>query len=80
MTLHWLLAVLIIAALPVGFLGSREAERRSGKIDVLRWHMAGGMLILALMIVRFIVRWRTAKSGAGQIDSLRSRITDSMCS
>ncbi len=58
--LHWLLAVLIIAALAVGFFGLApmpNADPR--KIAVLRLHMAGGMLILALTAVRFIVRLRT---------------------
>jgi len=61
-TLHWLLAALILAALAVGFflLASMDnSEPR--KIVVLRWHVAGGMLILALMIVRFVVRLSTAR-------------------
>jgi cytochrome b561 len=61
-TFHWLLAVLILLALAVGFLGLAAMENADPrKIAVLRWHMAGGMLILALMIVRFIVRLATAK-------------------
>ena len=31
------------------------------KIGVLRIHMAGGILILALMVIRFIVRMRTSR-------------------
>ena len=61
-TLHWLLAVLIIAALAIGFFwlaGMPNTDPR--KIDVLLIHMAGGMLILALMIIRFIVRMRTTQ-------------------
>jgi cytochrome b561 len=61
-TLHWLLAVLILVALAVGFLGlAAMSNADPRKIAVLRWHMAGGMLILALMIVRFIVRLLTAR-------------------
>jgi len=60
--LHWLLAALILTALAVGFLGLAAMDNADPrKIAVLRWHMAGGMLILALMIVRFIVRLWTAK-------------------
>jgi len=60
--LHWLLAVLILAALAVGFFGLAAMENADPeKIAVLRWHMAGGMLILALMIVRFVVRLGTAR-------------------
>lgn len=60
--LHWLLAVLILAALAVGFLALANMPNADpAKIAVLRWHMAGGMLILALTIVRFVVRLATAK-------------------
>jgi cytochrome b561 len=61
-TLHWLLAVLIIAALIVGFfLLAATPNSNPGKIAVLRLHMAGGMLILALMVIRFIVRMLTSR-------------------
>jgi cytochrome b561 len=61
-TLHWVLALLIIAALILGFVGL-EATSNSDprKIDVLRVHMAGGMLILGLMVIRFIARLRTSR-------------------
>jgi cytochrome b561 len=60
--LHWLLAVLILAALAVGFFGLAAMPNADpAKIAVLRWHMAGGMLILALMLVRLVVRLVTAK-------------------
>ena len=60
--LHWLLAALILAALAVGFFGLAAMPNADpAKIAVLRWHMAGGMLILALMLVRFVVRLVTAK-------------------
>ena len=61
-TLHWVLAVLIIAALTIGFFvlaATPNADPQ--KIGVLRIHMAGGMLILALMVIRFIVRMRTLR-------------------
>jgi cytochrome b561 len=61
-TLHWVLAVLIIAALTAGFFGLAATPNSDPrKIDVLRVHMAGGMLILALMGIRFIVRMRTSR-------------------
>ena len=61
-TLHWVLAVLIIAALTIGFFvlaATPNADPQ--KIGVLRIHMAGGMLILALMVIRFIVRMLTLR-------------------
>src|SRR6266849_2593374 len=61
-TLHWVLAVLIIAALAIGFFGLAATPNSDPqKIAVLRVHMAGGMLILVLMGVRFIVRMRTSR-------------------
>ena len=61
-TLHWLLAVLIVAALLVGFFWLAATPNADAqKIAVLRWHMAAGMLILALMVLRFIVRLCTSR-------------------
>lgn len=74
--LHWLLAVLIIGALCVGFfwlaaMPNTDAE----KIAVLRLHMAGGMLILALMVIRLAVRFSTSRpvdatTGSPSLDRL----------
>jgi cytochrome b561 len=56
-TLHWLLAILIVAALALGFFGLVATPNADpSKIDLLLVHMEGGMLILALMVARFIVR------------------------
>src|SRR5262249_22366543 len=63
--LHWVLAVLIIAELAVGFFGlaaTRSSEPE--KIGILRLHMMGGVLILALRVFRFIVRMRTSRPPA----------------
>jgi cytochrome b561 len=63
--LHWLLAVLIIAALIAGFFALAAMPNSDPeKIGVLRQHMAGGMLILALMVIHFIVRMLTARPAA----------------
>jgi len=61
-TLHWVLAVLIIAALAMGFFVLAAMPNVDPqKIGVLRVHMAGGMLILALMVIRFAVRMWTSR-------------------
>ena len=61
-TLHWVLAFLIIAALTLGFFGlAATPNSNPQKIGILRVHMAGGMLILALMGIRFIVRMLTSR-------------------
>ena len=59
--LHWLLALLIIAALALGaFVMAKVPNTDPMKLEALRSHMAGGALILALMLVRLFVRTRTA--------------------
>jgi len=56
-TLHWVLALLILGALIVGFFMLGETPNSDPqKIDLLRLHMAAGMLILALMVIPFIGR------------------------
>ena len=55
--LHWLLAVLIVAMLGVGFFKLAAMPGTDPqKIAILLIHMSLGMLILALMAVRFILR------------------------
>ena len=67
-TLHWVLAVLIVAALAIGFVGLAPPPNSDPrKIAVLRVHMAGGMLILVLMGIRFIVRMCTSRATARSI-------------
>lgn len=61
-TLHWLLAAMIIGGLIMG--GTVLAETPNSdpyKITSLTMHMSLGILILVLMIVRLIVRVTTAK-------------------
>src|SRR5215475_14039471 len=61
-TLHWLLAVLIIAALALGaFVMAPTPNTDPMKLEALRSHMLGGSVILVLMLVRLAVRSRTAQ-------------------
>jgi cytochrome b561 len=60
-TLHWLLAALIIAALALGALVlARVPNNDPMKIEALRAHMIGGVLIFTLTLTRLLVRARTA--------------------
>src|SRR3984893_6152249 len=60
--LHWLLAVLIVAMLCIGFMVLEPMPNVDPqKIDILLIHMSVGMLILALMVIRFIIRMRTSR-------------------
>ena len=59
--LHWLLAALLLLALAMGTLVLKEMPNASpDKIGALRGHMVVGIAIGALMLVRLLVRWRTA--------------------
>jgi cytochrome b561 len=59
--LHWFLAVLITAALALGALVMVNIPNTDPmKIEALRSHMTGGLLILVLMLVRLLIRTRTA--------------------
>lgn len=61
-TLHWLMAVMIIVALITGgFLLAETPNSAPEKVGMLRSHMIAGMAILVLMIIRLIVRTRTSK-------------------
>jgi cytochrome b561 len=58
--LHWVLAVLIVAALALGSLVMvRIPNADPMKLEALRSHVAGGGVIVLLMLVRLLVRRRT---------------------
>lgn len=58
--LHWILAMLIIAALGLGALVMVKIPNTDPmKLEALRSHMIGGSLILVLMLGRLVVRLRT---------------------
>jgi cytochrome b561 len=59
--LHWLLAAMIIGLLFIGFFVlARMPNSEPAKIIILEIHMAAGMGVLALMLVRLVIRLRTA--------------------
>ncbi len=59
--LHWLLALLIIFMLMVGLLSLKWMPNNPAKLLPLGFHMATGILILVLMLVRLVVRVTTKK-------------------
>jgi cytochrome b561 len=59
--LHWTLALLITGALALGALALVKIPNTSPmKLEALRSHMSGGIIILALMLARLAVRMRSA--------------------
>ena len=66
--LHWLLAILILATIPLGiYLAHGLPDVDPRKIAVLRLHMVGGTVILGLMLLRWVVRLVTAKPATATI-------------
>jgi cytochrome b561 len=74
--LHWLLALMIIGLLCLGFFVLANMPNSDPKkLDILVWHMTGGMFVLVLMILRLIIRiWSarpaTATTGSPLLDRL----------
>ena len=65
--LHWLLALLIIAALALGALVMVKIPNSSPmKLEALRSHMSGGMAILVLMLIRLVIRMRDLMDPRGE--------------
>ena len=55
-TLHWLIAVLILIEIPLGWIA--VAWRLSPvKLNLFVWHKSVGVLILALVLLRLAWRW-----------------------
>lgn len=60
-TLHWLIAALIIIMLVMGFTQLGSTPNDEAKIQILSLHMPIGITILTLTIVRLFVRFFTRK-------------------
>jgi cytochrome b561 len=70
---HWVLAVLIITVLPVGFLVLAPMPNTDPqKLKLLMFHMAGGMFIVTLMVIRFLVRMTSDRPAEQTIGNPRA--------
>lgn len=74
--LHWTLAWFIVASLAFGFFVLEPLSNADPrKLDMLQWHMGLGMAIAAAMLMRLVVRWRSARpapAGVGTPASARA--------
>ncbi|OLP57064.1 cytochrome B [Rhizobium rhizosphaerae] len=52
--LHWTVALLFIAQIPLGFLTQATAQNPALQFDLYQWHKSTGFLILALAILRIL--------------------------
>jgi cytochrome b561 len=69
--LHWLLALMIIGLLCLGFFVLANMPNTDpNKLDILVWHMAGGMFVLVLMVLRFIIHIKSARPAKAATGSL----------
>ena len=77
---HWMLALMIIGLLCLGFFVLANMPNSDPKkLDILVWHMAGGMFVFVLMILRVIIRrWSarpaTAVTGSPLLDRVASMV------
>jgi len=68
--LHWVLALMIIGLLCLGFFVLADMPNTDPKkLDILVWHMSGGMFVLVLMILRVIIRVRSARAATAPTGS-----------
>ncbi|MDH4275900.1 MAG: cytochrome b/b6 domain-containing protein [Gammaproteobacteria bacterium] len=60
-TLHWLIAFMLVVAITIGMTVLEDTPNSSPeKIGALKGHMIGGILILVLTIVRLVVKVTTS--------------------
>jgi cytochrome b561 len=75
-SLHWLLAIMIVFSLGMGMFALKEIANSSpDKILALRVHMIAGILILVFTLVRFAVRFIASRpdpatTGNGLLDKI----------
>jgi cytochrome b561 len=68
--LHWGLALMIIGLLCLGFFVLENMPNTDPKkLEILVWHMAGGISVLPLMILRLIIRLRSTRPATATIGS-----------
>lgn len=69
-TLHWLIALMIIGMLIGGFfVVGRMPNSDPQKVQLLMGHMIGGVLILTLILIRLAMRLSTARPAPAETGS-----------
>lgn len=56
--LHWIMALLALATIPAGFLMIQQGIPRSLQDSLFIFHKNVGVLLLVLIVVRILYRWR----------------------
>lgn len=75
--LHWLIAVLILGLIVLGFVMTRPSIDPALQFSLFQWHKSFGMLVLLLAVVRFaysLIRVRvTPVAGMGRLEHLAAK-------
>jgi cytochrome b561 len=58
--LHWLVALMVVAMIAVGFAMTRGAWSLETTFALYQWHKASGLLVGVAMVARLIVRWQNS--------------------
>lgn len=56
--LHWSMAILVLAMVPVGFLMVQQGLPRALQNNLFIFHKNVGVLLLVLIVLRLLYRWR----------------------
>lgn len=56
--LHWLMGILIIGMLCVGFYMANIPSDAPNKYSLYPWHKSFGLIVMLLVLIRLPVRWR----------------------
>lgn len=60
--LHWLMAAVIITAMTIGWI-AEEMPRSLAKYELFVWHKSFGLLVLMLLLLRVLWRFRRTAPG-----------------
>jgi cytochrome b561 len=71
-TLHWLVAVLFLGEIPLGYLTQATAARPALQFALYQWHKSFGFLVLAVAVVR--VGWSLMQPAPGHLGTTRLEI------
>ncbi len=71
--LHWVIALLIVVTAYLAIGGGEEGRRLGGAtiagLPILGIHMILGILVLVLLVVRLVIRWRTRQPAWATVGS-----------
>ncbi len=70
--LHWVVALLFVIQIPLGFLTQETAERPELQFELYQWHKSTGFLLLLLAALRAVWSLSSRKPGGGEVPRLEA--------